>query len=158
IVWAAYAAMHNSSSNTQTASTTSDLTTGENGANGQTNSGTAGTGGAGPVVVSTTNSTTTVITGTNTKSFTIHGQDFSFSPNQISVNKGDTVKITFVSDNGSHDLVVDGYNARTNVLTTGKSQTITFLADKAGSFQFYCSVGNHRQMGMTGTLVVKGSN
>jgi uncharacterized cupredoxin-like copper-binding protein len=32
---------------------------------------------------------------------------------------------------------------------------VQFVADKTGTFEFYCSVGNHRQMGMVGTLVVQ---
>ncbi|MFN2312139.1 MAG: plastocyanin/azurin family copper-binding protein, partial [Spirochaetia bacterium] len=34
------------------------------------------------------------------------------------------------------------------------SQTVEFVADRAGSFEFYCSVPGHRQAGMYGTFVV----
>ena len=40
-------------------------------------------------------------------------------------------------------------------LHIGEEQTITFVADKTGGFEFYCSVGNHRAMGMVGTLIVR---
>jgi plastocyanin len=96
----------------------------------------------------------TEIPGT-TKEFTITGSSFSFAPNAITVNKGDTVKITFKNANGFHDLVIDEFNARTQKINGGQSETITFVADKAGTFEYYCSVGTHRQMGMVGTLTVK---
>ncbi len=90
-----------------------------------------------------------------TKSFTVTGQNFSFTPSTLSVKKGDTVKITFKMASGtSHDFVIDAFNVRTNRLEAGDAQTVTFVADKAGSFEYYCSVGQHRAMGMKGTLTV----
>jgi len=54
-----------------------------------------------------------------------------------------------------HDFVVDEFGAKTDTLQTGQSDTITFVADKTGTFEYYCSVGNHRAMGMKGNLIVK---
>jgi plastocyanin len=54
-----------------------------------------------------------------------------------------------------HDLRIDEFNAKTSVIQGGQTQTIEFIADKTGSFEYYCSVGTHRQMGMRGTLTVK---
>ena len=73
----------------------------------------------------------------------------------MSVNKGDTVKITVKNVNGTHDFKIDEFNVSTRTLNTGETQTITFVADKAGTFEYYCSVGNHRAMGMVGTLIVR---
>ncbi len=101
---------------------------------------------------STSTSSPTVIP--EVKQFTVVGSNFAFSPSTLTVNKGDKVRIVFQSQ-GTHDWVVDAFNARTKVLTTGQSETIEFIADKTGSFEYYCSVGSHRQMGMKGTLVVK---
>ena len=89
------------------------------------------------------------------KEFTITGQNFSFNPSTITVNKGDHVKITFQNSGGFHDLRIDEFNAATRRIQTGQEDTITFVADKTGSFEFYCSVGSHRQMGMKGTLIVQ---
>lgn len=73
----------------------------------------------------------------------------------MEVNRGERVRITLVNDQGTHDLVVDGYNVRTKTIQVGQSETIEFMAEEAGVFEFYCSIGSHRQMGMKGTLVVK---
>lgn len=91
----------------------------------------------------------------NEKAFTVEGGAFYFKPNQITVKKGDTVKITFNNAGGFHDFVIDEYNVKTARLNSGQSATVTFVADKAGTFEYYCSVGNHRSMGMKGTLVVQ---
>lgn len=88
------------------------------------------------------------------KEFTVSGGNFYFTPKTLSVNKGDTVKINFVNAGGTHNLIVDGYNVGTPQISSGQSASITFVADKAGTFEYYCSVGSHRAMGMKGTLTV----
>lgn len=112
-----------------------------------------------PAVYPTPNTATSTATSSPgiipvVKTFNVTGSNFSFSPSTITVNKGDRVKIVFNSQ-GTHDWVIDAFNARTSVLSAGQSQTIEFTADKTGSFEYYCSVGTHRQMGMKGTLTVK---
>lgn len=89
------------------------------------------------------------------KTFTVVGKPFSFTPSQITVNKGDTVKIIFKSESGTHDWKIDEFNAKTNIIQAGKEETIQFVADKTGTFEYYCSIGTHRQMGMKGNLIVK---
>lgn len=89
------------------------------------------------------------------KTFNVTGKSFSFSPTEIKVKKGDTVKIVFKNDQGSHDWVIDEFKARTKVLSGGQTETIQFVADKTGTFEYYCSVGTHRQMGMKGKLIVE---
>ncbi len=93
--------------------------------------------------------------GAETKEFTVTGSNFKFDPATIAVKYGDIVKITFVNSGGVHDLKIDEFNAATEVLkTAGQRETITFVANKLGSFEYYCSIGTHRQMGMKGTLTV----
>ncbi|MCA9371566.1 cupredoxin domain-containing protein [Candidatus Woesebacteria bacterium] len=90
------------------------------------------------------------------KTFEITGQNFSFDPAEITVNKGDTVKIVFKSVEGNHNFVLDEFdNAKTDILGAGESETIEFVADRVGTFEYYCAVGNHRAMGMVGTLIVE---
>lgn len=84
----------------------------------------------------------------------VDGKNFSFTPNVISVSKGDKVTINFKNVGGFHDFVIDEFNVKTDTIGTGKTATVTFTADKAGTFEYYCAVGNHRAMGMKGTLTV----
>jgi len=88
------------------------------------------------------------------KTFIVEGGMFYFSPKEISVNKGDKVKIVFKNVEGVHDWVVDEFNARTKIIKTGETDEVEFIADKTGSFEYYCSVGTHRQQGMVGVLKV----
>ncbi|GIW68475.1 MAG: hypothetical protein KatS3mg099_423 [Candidatus Parcubacteria bacterium] len=84
----------------------------------------------------------------------VEGGKFYFKPDRIEVPQGATVRIVFNNVDGNHDWVIDEFNARTPVISTGETAEVTFVADKAGSFEYYCSVGNHRELGMKGTLVV----
>jgi plastocyanin len=89
------------------------------------------------------------------KTFTVTGKPFSFSPSEIKVKKGDMVKIIFKNTEGIHDWVIDEFNARTPKIQAGQSAEIQFVADKKGTFEYYCSVGSHRQQGMKGKLIVE---
>ena len=106
-----------------------------------------------PIVPDT--QSTNMPTNTAVKEFTVVGGNFSFTPNKLTVNKGDTVSITFKNNEGFHDFVLDEFSVRTKQIKAGEQQTVQFIADKTGTFEFYCSVGTHRQMGMKGTLEVK---
>jgi plastocyanin len=89
------------------------------------------------------------------KEFTVTGSNFSFDPKEIKVKKGDTVKILFKNADGFHDWRVDEFNAATKKIKGGEQDSVQFVAEKAGTFEYYCSVGEHRQMGMKGNLVVE---
>lgn len=89
------------------------------------------------------------------KTFTVTGKNFEFNVEEIRVKKGDKVKINFTSESGFHDWVVDEFNAKTAQVLTGKSSSVEFIADKTGTFEYYCSVGAHRQQGMVGKLIVE---
>ncbi len=91
----------------------------------------------------------------NIKEFTVNGSNFQFVPNQITINKGDTVKITFKDDDGTHNLVIDGYGVTTHIIQGGSEDSIQFVADKIGNFEYYCSIGSHRDLGMKGILTVE---
>jgi plastocyanin len=89
------------------------------------------------------------------KEFTIESQGLKFTPNEIRVKVGDTVRITYVNTLGTHDWTLDEFNVKTSLISAGEQETIEFVADQAGTFQFYCSVPGHRGAGMFGTLVVE---
>lgn len=92
----------------------------------------------------------------NKSAFVITGNSFAFSQKEMRVKKGSLVTVTFTSTGGFHDWVVDEFNAATKQVKDGEgSTTVTFKADKTGTFEYYCSVGSHRAMGMVGNLIVE---
>ena len=101
-----------------------------------------------------TNSTDSAMTE-SVQEFAVDGSNFKFTPSTLTVKKGLPVKITFKSIQGFHDLRIEGLNIGTKQIATGASDIVTFTPDKVGTFEYYCSIGQHRQMGMKGMLVVQ---
>ncbi len=89
------------------------------------------------------------------KMFNISGENFVFDVKEMRVKEGDTVMIHFKSADGFHDLVIDAFNAKSERVRTGEVSMISFVANKKGTFEYYCSVGSHRANGMVGTLIVE---
>ncbi|HCC05715.1 TPA: hypothetical protein DEP58_05470 [Patescibacteria group bacterium] len=112
-----------------------------------------------PVTTQTTAPTTTRTPSSQTQTsnkvvFNIKGSNYSFDQDELSVTEGDTVTINFESTDNAHDWTIDEFNASTKQVNVGVPSSVTFVADKVGEFEYYCSVDNHRAMGMVGTLTV----
>lgn len=91
----------------------------------------------------------------NARVFNISGVNHDFDLKEIRVKEGETVTINFVSETGFHDWVLDEFNTATARVNAGGSSSVTFVADQKGTFEYYCSVGNHRAEGMVGTFIVE---
>ncbi|PIR42648.1 hypothetical protein COV25_01495 [candidate division WWE3 bacterium CG10_big_fil_rev_8_21_14_0_10_35_32] len=76
-----------------------------------------------------------------------------FSLKEITVNKGDTVKIKVKNIKGVHDFNIDEYGIKVET-PLNEEVIIEFVADKAGEFIYYCSKPEHREKGQWGTLTV----
>ena len=86
---------------------------------------------------------------------TVVGSNMKFDTKEIKVKKGDKVRVTFKNSEGFHDWVLDEFNVATKQISAGQEEVVEFTADKTGTFEYYCSVGKHRQMGMKGNLIVE---
>ena len=71
--------------------------------------------------------------------FQIDARQFAYFPSELKVNAGDTVTFELVSNDVVHGLYVDGYGVSVEA-DPGQTQTLTFVADKPGSFRFRCNV------------------
>ncbi len=76
-----------------------------------------------------------------------------FSLREISVKKGDKVRIKVTNTKGDHDFRLDEFNVNA-VTPLNEEVMIEFTADKAGDFVYYCGKPNHRALGQWGTLKV----
>ena len=90
------------------------------------------------------------------KEITVEGSEFSFKPKSIELTKGDRVKLTFKNvGRQSHNFVIDELEIETKTIPGGASDTIEFVAEESGTFEFYCSVDNHKSFGMKGEMGVE---
>jgi cytochrome c oxidase subunit 2 len=67
----------------------------------------------------------------------IHAKRFAFEPAEITVKKGETVKLSLVSDDVAHSLLISevGINA---AMTKGHPTTVEITPDKVGDFPGRC--------------------
>ena len=73
------------------------------------------------------------------RTFWIDARQFAYSPSELKVNPGDKVTIQLVSTDVVHGLYVDGYDISVEA-DPGQTATLTFVANKTGSFRFRCNV------------------
>lgn len=92
-----------------------------------------------------------------TSSYTVDSFSFGYSIERLEAAPGETVTINLTNSGGSHDFVIDELGVATTIIGTGETDSVTFTIpeDAAGeTYEFYCSVGNHRELGMVGELIV----
>jgi|HubBroStandDraft_1064217.scaffolds.fasta_scaffold19812_4 cytochrome c oxidase subunit 2 len=75
----------------------------------------------------------------NTKHIEVVASRFSFSPNEITVKKGDPVTITVRSMDVTHGLVIEALGVRTNQIKKGQPEDLTLTPQTAGTFQGKCA-------------------
>ena len=89
------------------------------------------------------------------KEFALTAEKWDFSPSTITVNKGDRVEFMIQSIDVAHGIKIDAFDVNSR-LEPGQTTTVEFVADKAGTFSFYCNVFcDDGHSGMKGTLVVQ---
>lgn len=96
----------------------------------------------------------------NVKTFVLTSSHLRFFLNgvespELKVKLGDKVKIILNNEEGFHDWAIDAFGAATERVNADKSTSVEFVADKKGTFEYYCSVGQHREKGMFGKFVVE---
>jgi plastocyanin len=70
---------------------------------------------------------------------TIYASSYSYAPSVIRVNPGDVVTLRLVSEDVVHGIYIDGYDLNL-VADPGRTESLTFTADRAGTFRLRCSV------------------
>ncbi|MAG14223.1 MAG: hypothetical protein CMN78_06475 [Spirochaetales bacterium] len=85
----------------------------------------------------------------------IRAKKFSYTPNIVKVDRGDKVTIRLISEDVTHGLFIDGHGVEIKA-SPGEDGSIFFVADKAGRFNFRCSItcGEFHPF-MVGYLVVR---
>jgi uncharacterized cupredoxin-like copper-binding protein len=82
--------------------------------------------------------------------------DYKFDPNHLSVKAGNpTFYLTNIGTQ-SHDMLIADASgkvvAKSDLVQANNDSTFSVSNLPAGSYQIYCDVPGHRQLGMEGTL------
>jgi plastocyanin len=87
----------------------------------------------------------------------VSADEYSFDPNAITVKRGGNVALT-LKNKGSlaHDLRLrrGGRDAGGTPAFEGGERTVR-LELKPGGYEFLCTIGDHAELGMRGTLRVR---
>jgi len=76
-----------------------------------------------------------------------------FSLKEMTVKKGDNVRLTITNTKGMHNFNIDELGIKKE-LPLNTPVVVEFTADKAGEFVYYCAMPGHRAGGQWGTLRV----
>ena len=91
----------------------------------------------------------------NTVEIKMTAKKYRFDPNEITVKKGQHVKLLITALDRDHGFKLEAFNINQK-LKKGETETIEFTADKTGTFPFQCSefcgLGHGK---MKGKLVVE---
>ncbi len=102
---------------------------------------------------------TTAAAGGSTGAVKLSETEFKIDPANPAVKKAGSVTIDVTNDGQiTHALEVEGPSgeAKTQPIDAGQSAKLTVDLSKAGTYEMYCPIGNHKAMGMKGTIVVAG--
>lgn len=87
--------------------------------------------------------------------FQVTSRKYEFSPSSLRVKKGDQVRLVIAALDHDHGFRLDEFHINQKI-KMGKTPTVEFTADKAGTFSFrcsnFCGLGHG---GMKGTLVIE---
>lgn len=76
-----------------------------------------------------------------------------FSLKEMTVRKGDKVKLKVTVTSGIHNFNIDEFDIH-EATPLNEEKIIEFVADEAGEFVYYCGKPGHREAGQWGTLKV----
>lgn len=76
-----------------------------------------------------------------------------FSPSTVTIKAGEKVKLTLSSD-VSHTYTIDSLGINF-VINGGQTQSFDLRVEKPGTYDVYCAIPGHREVGMVGKLVVE---
>jgi plastocyanin len=84
----------------------------------------------------------------------VDASNFEFDPDTITVEAKEEAAIALHSQDGPHDLAVDGLGRVADV-GGGGTDTARLRIDRRGRYTFFCTLPGHRDGGMEGTLIVE---
>jgi len=95
------------------------------------------------------------------KTVTVHESEYKLNPSAIALDKPGTYVFNGVNDGTvAHALAVEGNGVDKDGshISPGKSGTLKVTLPKAGTYEIYCPVDGHKDLGMEGKITVGGSS
>lgn len=94
--------------------------------------------------------------GATSVTLNVQAKEYQFMPLSLEVKKGTRVTIMFKNvGTEKHEFELDAFDQEVRPVSPGQTGQVTFVADKAGRFEYACHIDGHYQEGMKGTLIVR---
>ena len=90
------------------------------------------------------------------ETFAIVASDFTFSPPTFAITEAGTYTFDVTNDGGvDHALEIEGSDLEQETETIGPGESASLTVDlESGTYELYCPIGNHRDLGMSGEISV----
>jgi plastocyanin len=94
--------------------------------------------------------------GTSSQTFSISESDFTLTPATVTIDAPGTYTFNATNDGGvDHALEIEGNGIEEETETIGPGESASVTVDlEAGTYEMYCPIGNHRDLGMSGEVTV----
>ncbi|HEY3627044.1 MAG TPA: cupredoxin domain-containing protein [Terracidiphilus sp.] len=79
----------------------------------------------------------TAFTEAGGRTIEVHAHRYAFTPSEITVKKGETVKLKLFSDDVTHSLLIKDLGIN-QIITKGKPSEVTLTPQKTGNFHGQC--------------------
>jgi PQQ system protein len=89
----------------------------------------------------------------------ISESEFSLNPSTVTLQQTGTYEFAVMNDGQiTHALEIEeeggGAEAKTGDIAAAETTTVRFTFSAEGTYEMYCPIGNHKDQGMKGTIVV----
>lgn len=87
---------------------------------------------------------------------TLNAYNWGFTPTEIKVKQGEVITLKIKSTSGVHGIGIKELGLSSGTIAEGEEKSITFTADKVGTFDFYCNIycgRGHKEM--KGKIIVE---
>jgi len=82
-------------------------------------------------------------------------KEFEFVPNVVELKPGQPTTLTIVNrGKETHNIIIPKLKITSSLAESGQSISIILPSLSVGRYPFYCGVGNHKALGMSGVLIV----
>jgi plastocyanin len=86
----------------------------------------------------------------------IVAKEYSFDPSTIVVHRRAALRITLVNKGSlAHNMVLEGKVPVIPTLRAGTTKSAAWMGFEGDEYEFVCTVGDHAELGMRGTIKVE---
>lgn len=89
------------------------------------------------------------------KELNIDAFNWGFTESDVTINKGDLVRLRFTSSSGTHGIAIPSAGISVGPVSPGQERIVEFVAQESGPLDYFCNVPcGQGHSGMRGQLII----